>query len=45
MRRFGGTALHAAAFKNHVDMAKLLLLHGADVNDKDKRVYPLPPLR
>ncbi len=30
----GTTALHAAALKNHLEMAKLLLQHGADVNAK-----------
>ena len=31
-RRAGATALHFAAAKNHVEMAALLLQHGADVN-------------
>ena len=34
MRRKGETALHDAASNNHVEIAKLLLQHGADVNQK-----------
>ena len=34
--RGGYTALHAAAMKNEVNMAELLLQNGADVNAKDK---------
>ena len=34
--RNGGTALLMAAAKNHVDVAKVLLQHGADVNEKIK---------
>ena len=36
MRSYGMTALHWAAFNNHVEVAKLLLQHGADVNAKNK---------
>ena len=32
----GQTALHLAALKNHVEVAKLLLEHGADVMAKKK---------
>jgi len=34
LRRFGSTALHIAANQNHVEVAKLLLQHGANVNAK-----------
>ncbi len=34
LRRFGMTALHFAAVENHMEMVKLLLQHGADVNAK-----------
>ena len=34
LRRSGGTALHQAVGKKHVEMVKLLLQHGADVNAK-----------
>ena len=34
MRRSGLTALHWAASENHVEMAKVLLQNGADVNVK-----------
>ncbi len=36
MRRDGATALHLAAGQNHVEVAKLLLQHAADVNAKDE---------
>jgi ankyrin repeat protein len=44
-RRRGGTALHQAANENHVEMAKLLLEHHADVNAKAKWVLPVQLLR
>lgn len=31
----GGTALHAAAWKGHVEMAKMLIAHGAPVSARD----------
>ena len=34
MRRWGKTALHFAAERNHVEVAKVLLENGADVNAK-----------
>ena len=34
MRRFGETALHLAATNNRVEVAKVLLENGADVNAK-----------
>ena len=34
MLRLGGTALYAAAAMNHVEVVKLLLQRGADVNAK-----------
>ena len=36
MRRDGLTALLLAAGKNHVEVAQLLLQHGADVKAKSK---------
>ncbi len=36
MHRDGRTPLHQAALKNHVEMVKLLLEHGADVNTKEE---------
>lgn len=40
--RFGGTALHAAVIRGHVDIIKTLLDHGADPNRGDfRRVTPL----
>jgi hypothetical protein len=41
--RGGWTPLHWAAFWGHVDVAKLLLEHGADVNAKES-VYDATPL-
>jgi ankyrin repeat protein len=32
----GWTPLYFAALKNHVEMVKLLLEHGADVNTKEE---------
>ena len=32
MRRWGRTALHEAAYWNHVEVAKVLLENGADIN-------------
>jgi ankyrin repeat protein len=32
----GQTALHLAALQNHVEVAKVLLDHGADINAKDE---------
>ena len=34
LRRNSGTALNLAVGENHVEIAKLLLQHGADVNAK-----------
>lgn len=34
--RYNATALHEAVDHNHVEMAALLLQHGADVNAKNK---------
>jgi ankyrin repeat protein len=36
LRRDGRTALHLAAGQNHVEVTKVLLQNGADVNAKDK---------
>jgi hypothetical protein len=36
LRRDGRTALHLAAGQNRVEVAKVLLENGADVNAKDK---------
>ncbi len=36
MRRDGETALHLAAKKNDVEVAKLLLKNGVVVNEKNK---------
>ena len=36
MRRDGRTALHLAAEKNHVEVAKVLLENGADVNVEEE---------
>ncbi len=36
MRRSGMKALHFAANKNHVEVAKVLLQNGAVVNAKDE---------
>jgi hypothetical protein len=33
--RYGGTALHAAVFRNHVDVVKLLIESGADPEEGD----------
>lgn len=33
--RYGGTALHTSILRNHLDVAKLLLEHGADTNRAD----------
>ena len=45
VKGFGMTTLHIAALKGHIDLAKLLLDRGADVNElyrqKDKLVTPL----
>ncbi len=38
MRRDGRTPLHHIASENHVELAKLLLKHDADVNAKAKWV-------
>ena len=32
LHRDGRTSLHLAAIKNHLEVAKVLLKHGADVN-------------
>ena len=45
LHRDGWTLLHFAAYKNHVEMAKLLLEHHADVNAKAKWVLPVQLLR
>jgi ankyrin repeat protein len=36
LRRNGRTALHLAAFQNRVEVAKVLLENGADVNATNK---------
>lgn len=36
LRSWGWTPLHHAALHNHMDMVKLLLSHGADVNATDR---------
>lgn len=44
-RSKGETALHDAAANNHVDMARLLLEHKADVNQQKGSVLLAEPLR
>ena len=36
LRRDGQAALHLATVENHLEVAKVLLKHGADVNTKFK---------
>jgi ankyrin repeat protein len=36
LHRDGRTSLHLAAPKNHLEMVKLLLEHGADVDTKEE---------
>ncbi len=45
MHRDGWTPLHQAVIDNHVEVAKLLLEHHADVNAKAKWVLPVQLLR
>ena len=45
MHRKGWTMLHWAAMKNHLEVAKMLLKHGADVNAQAKWVLHVQLLR
>jgi ankyrin repeat protein len=41
LHRDGWTLLHFSAYKNHLEMTKVLLEHGADVNTKEENEYEL----